>query len=544
MNRDTKRQGKIRHIERWSAWLFLVLAAAGCGATDVEYRADLRTLAEGLDEIETVQLAKQSEAEPVSIEQATQASAREAAEPNVTQPVMELTLEEVRAAALTNNLDLKVELVEPSIAAQNIDVERAAFEAVFAGSAQYTRTEPADGNASSTRQYFASVEKPLETGGLLAADVPWTNTDGVSDAAVSVSFIQSLLRGAGTRINTYSIQIAMYNKAAVDAGTKLAAIRVLANADIAYWLLYAARKELDVRREQYKLAQNQLRHARLKVEAKSAPRIEIVRAEAGLASRLEDVINAETAVRDRERDLRRIMNRPDMPLNSQVGIVTMTEPDPKGLELDEEKLVAAAMTNRMELARLEFRLAVDDIGVNLARNRLLPELTLDYTYTAGGIARRTGAAFENIFDDPSHGHAVRLSAEIPLGNEAAEARFRQARLAKIRDQADQERLAQFIHQEVYDAADGLEQNWRRILAAEQGVVAAYRDYGVEQSQFQLGVRTSTDVLFAASRLADAQSRRIRAFAEYEIAAVRLAQATGTLLGRDQIRLQAVTLARE
>ncbi len=110
-------------------------------------------------------------------------------------------------------------------------------------------------------------------------------------------------------------------------------------------------------------------------------------------------------------------------------------------------------------------------------------------------------------------------------------------MEKVRDQIDRDRLRQSIRQEVYNAVDELRQNWRRILAAEQGVVTAYRDYRVEQSQFQLGKRTSTDVLLSASRLADAQSRRIRAFAEYEIAQVRLARATGTLLGLGRLQMR-------
>lgn len=87
---------------------------------------------------------------------------------------------------------------------------------------------------------------------------------------------------------------------------------------------------------------------------------------------------------------------------------------------------------------------------------------------------------------------------------------------------EQKRLEQSIRQEVLDAVDALEQNWRRILAAEQGVVAACRDYKVEQSQYQLSRRTSTEVLRAASGLGEAQLRRIQAFAEYEMAQVELA----------------------
>ncbi len=94
-----------------------------------------------------------------------------------------------------------------------------------------------------------------------------------------------------------------------------------------------------------------------------------------------------------------------------------------------------------------------------------------------------------------------------------------------------------IKQEVYETTRALRNSWRRILAAEKSVDAAYRDYKVEQSQFQLGVRTSTDVLYSATGLADAQLSRIRALAEYEIAQINLARATGTLLGYSQIILE-------
>jgi outer membrane protein len=519
--------------------LFLV----GCSDYEVRQEGPLKAMSSKLDRIETVRLEEQSQSQPVSIEQATEQVVRSLAEPNETEPAVGLTLEEVRAAALANNLDLKVELVDPAIAQQTVDAERAKFESIFVASARYTRTESSPGaDPFSSRFYEAGVETPLPTGGVIAASVPVVNEAGVTEAALSVSVIQSLLQDAGTRVNTHSIRIAQYEKGIVDASTKLAAIRILGDADIAYWFLYAARKELEVRREQYKLAQDQLDHARHKVEAGSAPKIEIVRAEAGLAGRLEDVINAETAVRDRERDLKRIMNRKDMPLNLSTGILAMTDPDPCGLDLDMEALVAAAMENRMELAQLDLNLAMDEIQIDLARNDALPRLDVDYTYTTAGQSRGTGRAFENVFESGAENHTVGLSAIIPLGNRAAQARLEQARLARIRTQADQERWHQLIRQEVYQTVDDLQQNWRRILAAEQGVIAAYRDYKVEQSQFQLGARTSTDVLLAASRLADAQLRRIRALAEYEIIQVRLARATGTLLGYEQVQLQPPTPA--
>ena len=253
MNTSADPYEKIQGVVRRLGLLLLALAVGGCTGAEVEQRPDLKARAQTLDEIEAVQLAAQSRSEPVSIEQATEEAARQAAEPNQAQPVMKLTLEEVRAAALANNLDLKVELVAPSLAAETLEAESAKFEPVFFGSAGYARTEFEDGNTVSGQSYNAGIDVPLETGGSITVGTPFADSEGVADAAVSVSYIQSLLRGAGTRINTDSIRIAAYEKARVDAYTKLAAIHILGNADVAYWYLYAARKALEVSRKQYKL---------------------------------------------------------------------------------------------------------------------------------------------------------------------------------------------------------------------------------------------------------------------------------------------------
>lgn len=537
--------GRKQAVKQKLGVVCLFACLAGCGTPTIEEDPKIKALTERLNRIETVRLEDQSRSEPISVEQATKEIVEQITEPNESRPTVKLELSEVRAAALANNLDLKIELIDPSIAMQTFNEERAKFESVFFGSGRHRMTEAVgEGTLSTTSSYDAGIESPLHTGGSVSVSFPFSDTesdgpdfDGVSDAAVSVSFIQSLLRGAGTRLNTHSIRIASHQKHIIDAGTKLAAIHILANADIAYWRLFEAHRELEVRKEQYKLAQDQLHHARRKVVSGSAPKIEIVRAEAGLAGRLEDVITTETALRDRERDLKRVMNRNDIPPNSPITIVTTTEPNPLRLDLDEDAMAETAVANRMEMLELELNLAIGDINIELARNATLPQVTFDYTYTTRTQSSTTGRAIGHLADDSFFDYSVGLSATIPLGNEAAKARLHRARLEQLRSLATREQLQQTIQQEVYEAVNELQQNWRRILAAVQGVDAAYDDYKVEQSQFQLGLRTSTDVLLAAARLADAQSRRIRAFVEYQIAQVNLARASGTLLGYGQVQLE-------
>ena len=522
-----------------------LLICAGCDTWRPEESVSNEHLKTGLDKIDTVRLADHSVSPPVTIEQATEQIAQQVTEPNEARRTVTLSIEKVRAAALANNLDMKVELVSPSIAQRILDEEQAKFESTIFGSTNYQRSEGlGTGTVSKSQTGELGIEKPLPTGGEIQIGLPFSDdysSGGLADAAASVSYIQSLLRGAGTRINTQSIRIARHQWNITSARTKLVAIHLLANADIAYWRLYAAHKELEVRREQYKLAQDLLSHARKKVAAGSSPKIEIVRAEAGLASRLEAVINTETAVQSRQRDILSIMNQEDTPLEAAVDIVTETEPNPLGLELDDNQLVEQAMANRMEMMELEQLLTIDELNIELARNALLPNLTLSYTYTARAQDGTLRSTFEDLPGNSFDGHSVGISAAIPFGNRAGKARVQRARLEKIQDMSARDRYRQIIRQDVYDAVSDLRRDWRRILAAKQSATAAYRNYMVEQTQFQLGIRTSTDVLFSATNLAEAQLSMIRASADYEITQINLARATGTLLGHGQILIASVDI---
>ena len=536
---------KTKRPSGWILLMSIIVGLAGCSVRKLTKSSHVEGLTSRLDQIDTVRLEEHSRTEPMTVEDATAEIVEDINEPNEVASAVELTLEEVRAAALANNLDLKIELVDPAIAQQGLDAERAKFEAVLGADARYRRTSGA-GSRARRSSYEVGVDQPLPTGGVLRVGLPFgdshaSNTGEFSDAAARVSYIQSLLRGAGTRINTHSIRIAGYEKQAVDAYTKYAAIQILAQADIAYWRLYAAQRDLAVRRQQYGLAQDQLRHAERMVAAGSAPKIEIVRAEAGMASRLEGVINSETAIQSRERDLRRIMNREDMPVNCEINIIPVSEPEPLGLNLGAEELVKQALANRMDMAAQELYLAADELNIELAENATLPDLALDYSYRGGATAGDLGRAFGHLGNVSYDDHSIGLSAAIPLGNRAAKARARRARLQQLQGRLNRDRLEQSIRQQVHDAVNDLERNWRRILAAEQGVAAADRDLRVEQSQFQLGLRTSTSVLYSATGLANAQLSLIYAVAEYEIAQINLARATGTLLGYGKIQLEPVSL---
>ncbi|MBN2327627.1 MAG: TolC family protein [Candidatus Omnitrophica bacterium] len=502
--------------------------------------------------IDNISLNALSQHEPITIDEGAREQKAELLSRNRSGKVVLLDLAGIRAAALVNNLDLKVDMMSPSIAKELWLEERAKFEAVFFGGIQYTysHTPTASqlvGAQSSMTRYEAGFRQPLPTGGEIAISQPggrfdtdnqWSTLNPSFETDLRFSFSQQLLRGAGLKTNTHSLRVARLQQKITDAQIKLQAIRVLAEADRAYWRVYGASQAVQVSQQQYKIALRQLSEAKLRVKSKAAAQIEIVRAESGVAARLENIILSLTNLRLYERNLKRIMNRADLPIDATTAIVPMTEPSPLGLKLNPRELAHFAVGNRMEMLELELRLAVDESSIDFARNGKLPYLLLDYSYNINGLGSSYGKAYDQIRNADFADWSIGLRGEIPLGNKAANARLRQALLTKAQRLATREQRQQAIEQEVYDAIDLLDQNWQRILASRQDVLFAARTYEAERKQFELGVRTSTDVLYAAERLALAQLREIQALVDHQIAQVDIAYATGTLLGEARVEWEA------
>jgi outer membrane protein TolC len=180
----------------------------------------------------------------------------------------------------------------------------------------------------------------------------------------------------------YSIRVAAYNRDIVDTRTKLDVITVLGALDRVYWRLYAARRELEVRQQQYGLAQQQLERARHLVEAGQRAQVEIIRAEAGVADQLQAIIIAENNLRDRERELKRVVHKNGLDVQTPTIVIPTTEPDPIRYRLDPASLVQAAVRNRMELLELQLQL-LQDLSTEISRATNLP-FGVTSTYLVNG----------------------------------------------------------------------------------------------------------------------------------------------------------------
>ena len=570
-------------------WLvILAVLPTGCavweGRLDEKYSQSVERRLSGIDQFK---IAEESIVPPATVEDQLEGLLTKRRSPQTDQIEVEegdddasesqdlvpgslpLTVTDMRRAVLENNLDLAVVMLDPVIAATKISEEQAKFDATIAANIAYKRedlprldnnlVEFTSDNEDLSKEVvkLTNVEQQKEklsfdfgigaklpTGGKFKVQQLFEESNKLDPlrfeqyvSAVKFSFSQPLLRDAGVGVNVASIRLARLDERAKSATTKLKAIHTLAKAEKAYWKLYAARRELDVREQQYNLAYDNLELVRRRVDEGLSPEIEVIRAEVGVARRLESLYVAETDTRLSQRDLKMMLNLSNVDLNSVTDLVTTTDPQLVLFDLDAERLVEAALANRMELLELELNLAADAIRIDYAENQVLPLFDLDFEY--GVLERDQGFsnAWQGMWDFDNQTIGIGGRVEIPVTNERRKSKLRRAILSRMQRLATRDRRTMLIRQEIYDALDVFHQNWQRVLAARQSVIVSGVNYEAELKQFDLGLRTMREVLEALTQLGDAQIKEVKAIVAYQVSQIDLAFATGTLLGYSRVGLE-------
>jgi outer membrane protein len=483
---------------------------------------------------------------------------------------LQFTLADLRIKALKNNLNIKVAKVDPKIAATDVRKEQAKFDQIFYVYAKYKDNDKPKQSSDyvgfksenstldeqqvkldlleqekKTFDIETGIRVPLRTGGTIILSTPIANkrtsrNNGRFDSkeyqsALRFSFSQPLLRNAGRDINEASIRIAEFEQQASTLNTRLQSIRIIAMVDKAYWQLYESWGELDVRRQQYEYAQQNLQMVKTRVAEGLTARVEINRAEIGVADRLEALIIAETNLKIVNRQLQFLLNDISDDASLDSVFLPTTLPNLIKYDINRKKLMDDALEGRIELLTQELKLSADLAKIDYLENQTLPLFTVDYQYGAlSNTFNSFGNSYKSIFDGNFNDWSVGFKFEMPISNEANKARLDRAVQQRSQRLTTKALQTLTIKKEIYNAVDQVEQNWQRILAARQQVLIAGINYEAELKQFNEGIRTMTEVLETLTRLGEAQIKEIKAIGDYQVALVDTAYATGTLLGYSKL----------
>ncbi|OGU08513.1 MAG: RND transporter [Geobacteraceae bacterium GWC2_58_44] len=455
------------------------------------------------------------------------------------QPPIELTLKEAIRLGFERNLDLKVELYNPALAEAEIRRSLGIYDPLLSLGAGYDRSTSTNTfNFTPIRvdQYSVSagVSQLMPTGAIVGATANSSKVSSTTNyytSGVNFSVSQPLLRNFGREVNELEIAVFRYGKEGSLERFRTRLSDTVAQVRNEYFRLYNLREALEVKKTSLALANRILDETRGRVRAGVLPAMEILNAEFGSATREKEVIDAERAVRDQMDVLRLVLQ-----LDPARDIVIVDEPSKEGLSVVEEEALALALRNRPELAAQRVNIKIDELQQRVAKNRTLPDLTVDANLGVGGFDPRFAGGLERTAkgEDPNWGIGVNLS--YPIGNRAAKNEYLRSRLAVEQAQTQLQSLEAGIAREVKAAIRLVASSYKQLDVTSRGRAYAEDRLRAFQKRNAVGLATTKDVFDVENDLVTAKGSQIQAVVDYNNAITQLWRVTGEILDRQGIRV--------
>jgi len=373
------------------------------------------------------------------------------------------------------------------------------------------------------------------------------------------SFQQQLLAGFSLGPNLRYLRIAKNNKKISDIAFKDQVIATVTQIENIYWDLVNAYEHAQVNEQSLEFARQSLENAKKQFELESIPAMDVMRAEAEVSKRDQDVTVARTSLQLQELLIKNALTKSldDPVLESMPVIPTDRLQSTQAPPIEAvQDLIARALNDRPELTESDVDLLNRQISRQAARNALLPSLSLVGFYGGSGLAgplnpiynpnlgpntstvpTNFAGAMANAFNNSSPDYYIGFNLNIPIRNRVAKADQYRSELEYRQAELRREELRKQIRIEVRNAQYALEQTAARVDAARKARDLAQRTFEITRQEQTLGAGSTYQTMTGQRDLAIAQLDLVTAMTAYEKAKVELDRATGSTLEHNGIAIQ-------
>lgn len=366
---------------------------------------------------------------------------------------------------------------------------------------------------------------------------------------------QQLLAGFGFGPNLRYLRIARNNKKISDIAFKDQVIATITQIENIYWDLVSAYEQTQVNEQSSAFARQTLDNARKQLQLESIPELDVLRAEAEVSKRDQELTVARTSLQLQETLMKNAVtkNLSDPVLEGMPVVPTdRMQTDQIQTAAPIQDLIAEAVQHRPELAETDVDLVNRQISRKAARNALLPSLAFVGFYGGTGLAGPLnplcvgcssevpvdfGGGLVNTFNNSSPDYYIGLSLNIPIRNRVAKADQFRSELEYRQAELRREQLKKQVRIEVRNAQYALEQTGARVEAARKARDLAQRTFEIMRKEQDLGAGSSYQTLTAQRDLSLAALDLVSAMTIHEKARIELDRATGTTLEHNGIQLQ-------
>ncbi len=485
---------------------------------------------------------------------------------------LEFSLRSYLELVLANNTDMQVQKLSVEIQRNAITRAFSPFDPVvtanFNASRSATPTDSALSGALTLSQlaqpYGIRYQQTLESGtqysvGFDGARNSTNNTFATFNPNITgnfrLSFSQPLIRNRGLYVNRLPIMVARsrYRQSQYNMTDQI--MRLLNQAELAYWSVIEAREALKVQEQGLALQDALLKRSQRELELGAISALEIYRPQQSYATAEIQVTQARYRLQQAEDVLRRQISADLDPAfrNTPLVLTENTLPPQDDRPLDKEAHVETAYRMRPDLKSNLQALDIDDLNFQSAKNRIQPDLSLTGTYNAtgrggnsltrtnvfvsdgrtstitriipGGFGDTLGQVFG--FDFPAYGFGLTL--RLPLRDRAGTADLADAAISKRLDSLRARSLEQQIRQEVLNAVTQVENSRASVRLAQVALDFSQKNVEAETKRYDLGVTTIFFLLDAQTALTNSQANLVTQSVQYRRNLLNLLRVNGTLL---------------
>jgi len=447
--------------------------------------------------------------------------------------------------AMENNRSLVVEKMEPEISRTFEKEELAVFDPVLSAEVS-DRRSVADRMSRAGRgvesQTVDAVTGSISLGTLfptgtsleLEGSTTYTDSSLYSDTFTSnrlgFTVTQALLQGMDIRAN-----LARVNQARLDILISQYELRgfteiLLEEVESKFWDYALAKRQIEIYTDSLKLAEKQMAEAQERINVGRLAETELAAAQAEVALRRENLINARSNAARERLNLLRLLN-PLPSVNWNREIILQYQTLLPSIELDNvEQHVQVALKMRPDLNQARLQIRRGDLEVVKTKNGLLPRMDAFISFGKTGYADTFNRATSNV-DGDSYDVTFGLIFAYPPANQAARARYSRATISKQQLLRALENLIQLVQVDVRSAYIEVTRAREQITATAATRNLQEEKLRVETEKFRVGKSTSLLVAQAQRDLVASQIAEIQAFANYLKALVALYRLEGSLLSR-------------
>lgn len=380
----------------------------------------------------------------------------------------------------------------------------------------------------SSNTYFS-----LASLGPLASSFPGARPDGTIEshlgpgygAALKLTAVQPLLRGAGATVVESELHVARANLSTAELARNRTASEILSSALTAYWEYWYASISVEIERRFLEVSRAQSKEAEARIHTGGLAPVDGLTFENQVATRAEDVVNAESERTRRRTDLARILGLAED--SDQLNLPLEVVPD---TEVSSGRLVNDALAMSPELRQLESAVKVAKVQAQAAGDAFRPRLDLDAYVKAQGLGYNdVPAALRQLSGTEAMSVHVGLTFELPLDDTRHRAERARALLAVETARRKLAEARQRLLSDLENATTKESAANQRVELSGQTLDIARRRAAAEHARYVTGSSTAIQVLDAENAARAAELRMARARADLAQAHVNILHLTGRLL---------------